>query len=339
MQIIRSVIGGGKCRQSNIELARVISMILIVLLHSTYVSFGYPTDIENNLLVLFFSSLSIYGVDVFLLISGYFSIKPKKQSILNLLFICLFASIFRCVIDFLIKGEIDVKNIFFISRSNWFIVSYIGLLILSPVLNSYIEKVTKRQLQVLIIAFYIFSVYFSLFPNLAIIEPGFNQGCSVLWFIEMYLFGRYLYLFGIPNVIQKYTFFFWLGSILLFFGGQIVLIQLGLNQLAWFGAQNQPLVLLAAISFFVLFTKVKIQSAFVNRVAQSTLTVLLLHSPNITKAFFNYINESFDLLTASCLWMAGVVVIYFICTIVDQIRIIVYNKLILRLLDSEKCTK
>ena len=339
MQILSNLMGRGKPRLSNIELARVVSMMLIVLLHSTYVSFGYPTELEANFLVLFFSSLAIYGVDVFLLISGYFSIKPKKRSILNLLFICLFASILRCVIDYLIKGEIDVKNIFFISRSNWFVVSYIGLLILSPILNSYIDKVTKRQLQILIIAFYIFSFYFSLFPNLAIIEPGFNQGCSVLWFIEMYLIGRYLYLFGIPKVIHKYAFFFWFGSILLFFCGQIVLINLGFNQLSWFGAQNQPLVLLAAVSFFILFTKVKIQSTFVNHIAQSTLTVLLLHSPNITKVFFNYINERFDLLTASCLWMVGVIVIYFACTMVDQIRIIVYNKVILRLLDGKKCMK
>jgi len=322
-------------RQSNIELARVISIMLIVLLHSTYVSFGYPTEIKDNILVLLFSSISIFGVDVFLLISGYFSIKPKKSSIFNILFICLFASFFRCIIDYFVKGEIDIRNIFFISRSNWFIVSYIGLLILSPILNSYIEKVTKKHLQILIIAFYIFSFYFSLFPKLADIEPGFNYGCSVLWFIEMYLIGRYLNKFGIPHVIRKYAFIFFVICVLFVFSGQIALIQLGLEKLSWFGAQNQPIVLLAALCFFTLFTKIDIKSGFVNRIAQSTLAVLLLHSPNMTKGYFNYINGEYNLLTAGFLWIVGVIVIYFVCTSVDQIRIFVYNKFILRFVDKK----
>lgn len=171
-----------------------------------------------------------------------------------------------------------------------------------------------------------------MFPKLAVIEPGFNHGCSVLWFVEMYLIGRYMNLFGIPSIIRKYSIIFWTICVLFIFIGQIVLIQLGLDKLAWFGAQNQPLVLLAAIFFFTKFTKLDIQTTFINRVAQSTLTVLLLHSPYITRVYFNYINERYDFLPAACLWIVGVIVIYIACTIVDQIRIIVYNKYIIPLL-------
>ena len=69
----------------------------------------------------------------------------------------------------------------------------------------------------------------------------------------MYLIGRYMYLFGIPQIMRKYALFFWSVCVFFVFSGQIVLIKLGLDYLSWFGAQNQPLVLLAAIFFFTFF--------------------------------------------------------------------------------------
>lgn len=316
-------------RQSNIELCRIFAMLLIVLLHSTYASFGYPESLDrSNGLVLLFSSLSIYGVDVFLLISGYFGIKAKKNSLVNMLFICLFAAVCRFVLDFLL-GSFNYKNVFFLSRSNWFVISYIGLLILSPVLNSFIENATKKHMGILIVAFYFYSFYFSIFPAQAPLEPGFNHGCSVIWFAEVYLIGRYFKLYGIPRFMQKNSIVSLIASIMLIFAGQVLLISLGFhNKLSWWGAQNQPLVLIAAMSFFIIFTKVHMQSAFINRVAQSTLMVLLIHSPGLTKEWFHFINLEYDIMHATILWLVGVSAVYIACTIIDQVRLFVYTKVI-----------
>ena len=306
-------------------------MLLIVLLHTTYASFGYPDTLnQTNILILIFSSLSIYAVDVFILISGYFGVKPKKKSIVNLLFICFFACICRIIVD-LFFGNFSLSKLLFISRSNWFIISYLGLLIVSPILNTYIELASKKQFAILISGFFCYTIYFSIFPRQADIEPGFNNGCSLIWFIEVYLIGRYLKLYGLPVILRKYSAILLALSIIVIFLGQIAFVKLGyINRLAWWGAQNQPLVLLAALSLFAQFFRINITSNCVNWIAQSTLMVLLIHSPVLTKNYFNFISTKYsdNLLFVALLWIVGVCLIYCICTIVDQIRLIIYKKLI-----------
>ena len=122
-------------RQSNIELCRIVSMLLIVFLHSTWQSIGFPQTGESlHPIVLVLYSLSIVGVDVFLFISGWFSIKIKKQSLFNLFWILLFYAIVRVALK-MYDGRFSVLDILFISKSNWFIVSYIGL-----ILTSFVNK-------------------------------------------------------------------------------------------------------------------------------------------------------------------------------------------------------
>ena len=112
-------------RQSNIELCRIISMLLIVFLHSTWNSIGFPQTGELlHPIVLVLYSFSIVGVNVFLFISGWFSINIKKQSLYNLLWILLFYGIVRVALK-IYDGRFTVWDILFISKSNWFIISYI----------------------------------------------------------------------------------------------------------------------------------------------------------------------------------------------------------------------
>lgn len=323
---------GGGSRRSNIELCRIVSMLLIVLLHSTYASFGYPANIDKeSSLVLLFSSISIYGVDVFLLISGYFGLKPKYSSIANILFICLFAAICRIVLSSLFES-FNYSQLFFISKSNWFIVCYLGLIIFSPILNIFIENTSQKQLKLIITLFFAYSLWFSVFPKQADIDPGFNNGCSIIWFIEVYLIGRYLKIHGIPLILKNHSKVIWFSSIIMILLGQVLLIKCGFsNYLPWWGAQNQPVVLLAAISFFITFCNIDIQSSCINAIAQSTLFVLLMHSPEITKKYFQYINKIDNMFLAIVFWIIGVFAIYAICTIIDQIRKIIYQNTFARI--------
>ncbi len=318
-------------RQSNMEACRIVSMFLIVLLHTTYGVFGYPETFDRDgLLVFLFSSVSIYAVDVFILLSGYFGIRPKKKSIARLLSICLFAAVCKIIADSF-SSTFDYHNLFFLSRSNWYVVSYLGLVILSPVLNTYIERTSRRQLAGLTVAFYCYSVYFSVFPNQAAIEPGFHSGCSVIWFAEVYLIGRYLKLYGIPHFLLKHSALLLAVSVAAIFFGQVILAGAGYgSRIGRWGAQNQPFVLLAALSMFTLFTKINIRSGFINHIAQSALTVLLLHNWLIESGVFVHIHLKYsdNLPLCAFLWIAGVCVIYIICTLVDQIRIAIYKPLI-----------
>jgi len=68
-------------RQSNIELLRIISILMIVI-HHVLVHGIY--NAVNNSTLHFIDSFVIYGVNIFLLISGYFTINLKWKSVINL---------------------------------------------------------------------------------------------------------------------------------------------------------------------------------------------------------------------------------------------------------------
>lgn len=68
-------------RQSNIELCRLVSILLVMILHTTHQSLG--TDVSLGIQML--EGFTIIGVNVFVLITGYFSATLKKHLYLILL--------------------------------------------------------------------------------------------------------------------------------------------------------------------------------------------------------------------------------------------------------------
>lgn len=81
-----------KVRQSNIELLRMIAMFMILVIHANMVSLPHPTTGElfsNPLPTItryFFESIGIVGVDIFVLISGWFLVNTRAKSFYSLFF-------------------------------------------------------------------------------------------------------------------------------------------------------------------------------------------------------------------------------------------------------------
>ena len=79
-----------RLRQSNIELLRIVSMIMIVAHHfSVHGNFKFPIDTltVNRLWTQFIQMGGKIGVDIFVLISGYFlvsSVTIKKEKVIKL---------------------------------------------------------------------------------------------------------------------------------------------------------------------------------------------------------------------------------------------------------------
>lgn len=130
-------------RKSNFELCRLVSIFLVMLVHTTFALFGWNS---NCIWVQALAGFSIIGANVFVLITGYFSVTPKKNSLINLAFICIFYGIIGLVCRHLLGKEIGLSSFFFIKSSNWFVVVYIGLLFFGPILNVFCDTVSKRTM-------------------------------------------------------------------------------------------------------------------------------------------------------------------------------------------------
>ena len=78
-------------RESNIELLRIVSMLMVVLVHIDGASLGLPQALTvaataRDVWQLAVEALVIIGVNCFTLISGYFGIRLRVRTALGYLF-------------------------------------------------------------------------------------------------------------------------------------------------------------------------------------------------------------------------------------------------------------
>lgn len=278
MRTITSITTGP--RQSNFELLRIVAMFLVLVTHVDFVSIGLPTaeDITytpvNATVRLFFESISIVCVNVFILISGWFGIKPSIKGLGNFLFQCVYFLTGTYVI-FLLIGKEHISTTGIMSciglTNNWFIHSYLGLYILAPVINSFLEKTSKRMLVIFLLSFYLFQTYFGLLRTAKFIQEGY----STFSFIGLYCLGRYLRLYG--KNLFKYGLLLY--SICIF--GNTALYIFQKKYFGIFTVYNyiNPFVILGSIGLFLCFAKINIgQSRIINYISKSSFAVFLLHT-------------------------------------------------------------
>ena len=189
-----------KERKSNIELLRIISIILILVVHATYYSFGTPTidEIQGNPLKSFFyigiENISIVCVDVFILISGWFGVHPKFKSIGSLFFQCIYFSLLMCIFG-------DVTSLYSVNTIDYmrsfihfphFVVCYAVMYMLTPAINSFIDHSSKQEFARLLCVYYGWAFLFGwLFHS----DEGFANGNTTLAFIGLYMLARYIRLY------------------------------------------------------------------------------------------------------------------------------------------------
>ena len=136
-------------RQSNMELLRLVAMMMILVMHMDYGAFGLPTaeSVENAPMTtfgrIFVEHLCLVAVNVYVLISGWFGIRPKMKSFVRLM---LQVATYSIIITgaFLLLGKTTFKigyvtDMLIIGKQYWFVVSYFLLYLVSPILNTFVE--------------------------------------------------------------------------------------------------------------------------------------------------------------------------------------------------------
>lgn len=144
-------------RQSNIELLRIIAMILIIAHHySFHGGFSFPPEPINlnRLWIQFILIGGKVGVDLFVLISGYFLVSQssiKADKILKLWFQIFFYSITIFII-FTILGlrsfsiKEFVKHLAPVTFEQWWFAStYFVLYLLVPYINKLLRSFSQKQ--------------------------------------------------------------------------------------------------------------------------------------------------------------------------------------------------
>ena len=313
-----------KQRLSNMELCRLVSILLVMLVHSTFQSIGYNVGFG----VLLLASFSIIGVNVFIMITGLFSAAPKKTSLANLIFICLFWAIVKIVVYHVYDHGISYRLLFFLTTSNWFIPCYIGLLFFAPVLNQFCDSVDKKTLWGVVFALLFIEIWFDWLPPNPSVSLGTNKGYSVFSFLVLYLFARAIRLYGLPSWFRNTSPFVYLAcSFLLAFLGFALLKSGHESRVRWLFAYTNPVVILSSVAFLVTFERMSFQSKIVNHISKSTLAVLLCHSALFflyTKQF-KYLYDTFIGWRLIGYWTLSILLVFIASIVIDQVRLVIWQ--------------
>lgn len=260
-------------RSSNFELLRIVSMILIVL-HHMLIATGQIDYSKNGKLLggEMVNGFAIVGVNCFILISGYFGIRFR----LSKLFYLLYAIAFVCFITFLLSLVLPLyfdyayvqKTLIPIHhKANWFIPTYIGLMLLSPLINKGLVSLSREETTKLVISLTLFNIY-AFASSLSAINPN---GYTLIQFIYLYIVGAYIR--QLPKSIPL-----WLpltGYLACSIGTGIYARYVHTGFQAY--AYNNPIVLLGSLCLFLAFKQIQLQNVLINKIAETTFIVFLFH--------------------------------------------------------------
>ena len=328
-------------RLSSIELLRILSMILIMFGHSHLRIHHLPnsaiigTDSVSSYLHIMTSCVSVLGVNIFVAISGWFGIRFKKKGIalylyqvLFILWAIYFIAIALNLTDLNFSG---IKTCLSFYEGYWFVMGYLGLYLISPVLNTFVENASKREIQITLLSYYIFQSYYSWLSG----WYNYYDGYSIFLFGGIYLTSAYLKKYPI-NWINKNSLQIWIAIILL----MTTIAYFSLWKFGFAARQirdDNPFVILASVLLVITFSKFKFQSRIVNWLAKSAFAVYLIHFNPIVYSYFMYVTKyvytQFDGYIYSIVLIITLLIIYLCCVLFDQIRICSWN-LLLKFIDK-----
>lgn len=335
-----------KERNIGLDICRIISMIGIVLLHVIGVG-GVRTVVNNQYTINYWAatwtSICAYcSVDIFAMMSGFFGINKKKDTLfraIELIAIVLFYSIVitMCFLIFApskITGIGDIITGLFppLIGRYWYITCFIPVLIFQPFINKMLLSLTKKQHFVMVV---IEVLVFSCIPSAVRVDFfRFVDGFSFVWLLLLYSIGAYL---GRDRGNAYYKYFqkygivlFFIISFLLLFGNVFASKIFGKNP-NYMIAYTSPLVLFMGLS--VLLTLSDIKQNISQKISGKMIEVLS------STAFDVYIIHShvliYDLiLTGAFTWIKGLawfytpvacfacaIAIFLLCSILGFIRI------------------
>ena len=344
-----------KERYSNIELLRIITMVLIIA-HHYVVNSGLMefdgliyANVFNwrSVFLLIFGAWGKIGINLFVLMTGYFMCTSKitARKFIKLLAEVMF---YRLVIYsiFWVIGYEPFSLLGFIkilipvtSIEKGFTNAFLAFYLCIPFLNTLIHNMDERR------HFYLLMLCFFIYILLGSI-PIFSITMNYLsWFIVVYFIASYIRLYP-KRIYEKAKLWNWLAGIAVCF---CVFSVIGC---AWLGDRmhrhmaygfvtdsNALLAIVSGIVIFMAFRNLKIkQSRIINLIAATTFGVFLIHTrgDSMRQWLWCDVLDNVGHYSSSIMPLhaiGSVIAIFIICSIIDFLRICLLEKPFFRLWD------
>lgn len=317
-----------KERDSRFELLRIVSMIFIICGHYAYHGFSNDFDVYSRSMkssILFTSIGGQVGVNIFVMISGYFGIDNKiniKDKIKNLANQVWFYSYFIYVILLLLGiCDFSLHNAYIaflpiISKEYWFATAWIVLVLLMNIINSYFRKLSKISYKRILIVCMIVWV----------IIPTFLYGNmyenELIWFSVLYILGGYLKKFEISISKTKCLIYgvfcwiiCWMSGIVISYIGETFTIFKG-KEFYFMGGNKLPIVATSIFIFMFINKCAPFYNNKINDIGKTMFAVYLVHDNYfIRNVLWQYLKKFFSINNSIKFNEIGLIVILFVLSI------------------------
>ena len=337
-------------RKVNMELFRIVTMIMIVLIH--FLVHGGIIAAAEQFSIQYYvlwtlCSICYVSVNGYVLLTGYFQYESKfklKKIILLMAEVLFYSVAIYAILYFTGNVELNATDLSLsllptINRAYWFTTNYVGLYVLSPFFNWVLKRINKKQHTLLLV---VLITFFSVWPTFSVLSTGLNLGgpFGTDWFAVLYCIGAY---FRKYYVVKK-------EKIKLIVGYVLTAIALPMSKFViakfvektsitlipddMFFYYNSILVLISSVLLFLIFLNIEIKNKYakvlIGFFAPATLGVYLIHDNlfgrvwlwNTLKVHQYIQNEKLYLI------MAGIVMgIYLGCSLIDKVRHLLFKRL------------
>ncbi len=195
-----------KKRNPSFEMLRIISMLMILILHynaraDVLLHLGVPAG-AVNIFANIMESFAITGVNVYVLISGYFLSKGRARisrliaMICQVYFYTLLISVVMAAVGASSASQYSslyriAEYVFPISSEHyWFVTAYVIMYVLAPVMNAAMDKLSRKQMRTVI---FLLLIWFCFVKSIVpVLFPTDKFGYDYGWFICLYLIAAYI---------------------------------------------------------------------------------------------------------------------------------------------------
>lgn len=347
-------------RLSGIELLKIVTMFLIVVGHIvqafveapldhgiTLFNGGPATDV-NSFILLILRCCGALGNTIFFSCSAYFLIDKSKtnyQKLIRMIIDVFVISILWLIVYVIanpgyLTGD-DYLHSFFPSffENNWYITGYILFSLASPFINIIINNINKRT-HFFICAFLLFAYFiigfFYIFP----------WASTAIQWVAIYFTISYLKRYNTKFIDNKKLNYIVLISaiilhILFMFAANLLCLKVNTMPPFKFIGNNNPFLLVIAISAFNIVRNWNVRSKFINYLSSLSLLVYVIHHnilyrtytmPKVLEQFLNNYGMTYIvgwiILFGIILFFAALVLSIIYSSTLKVLIDLIYNKIV-----------
>jgi len=358
-------------RNMGVELFRVVSMVLVVMLHVLGHGgvYSHAEKLSDNFYAAWFLETMAYcSVNCYALISGYANVKSsfKFRRLIHLWLEVVVLNVGLTAVMHFFVPTAEVTKEYWLraffpltKRAFWYFCAYFFMFPLIPILNKGIMSLKKYQHIIIMILLQVPTVF-----RLIVQKDNYvlGSGYSALWLICLYVIGAYFRIYGAPKWAKWYV------TLPMFIASTWVAWSFRMNIEAQYAAKLiekdsalysnrgilisyiSPCMVIMAVALMMFFMQIKIKGKvsklIISNLGKATFGVFILHVGAAFwywKDFWKQFNVFADYTTAKMvLAVIGASVAIFICaSLISLARIYLFkfvgiNKLIDKICDFFK---